>query len=315
MKSVLLSLLFLIAPVLTFSQENDKTIYFDSSWKEAKASNHTYYRVIKDYSQDKEFYAIEDYYKSGKLQMTGKSSNREKLVQEDEFTYYFENGNKKIVANYKNGVITGKYSVWYEDGSKQMEGEHVQIPINEFIPTTLKIHQFWNPQREQTVIDANGFYDAVGAEESDKGHIKDGLKDGEWTGSNKKLNYTYKETYKNGTLVSGESIDKNGKTQTYIVQQLLPTPKNGMQDFRNYLGRNYKAPYSKEDVDGSIILNFVVEKDGKVNDIEVAQSLGNKFDREAIKVLKSYDEWLPGKVRGIPVRVSFSLPIRIKVKS
>ncbi len=61
-------------------------------------------------------------------------------------------------------------------------------------------------------------------------------------------------------------------------------------------------------------MEFVVEKDGSISDVKVLRGIGGGCDEEAVRVVKSMPKWKPGKQRGQPVRVYYTLPIDFKIK-
>jgi protein TonB len=68
-----------------------------------------------------------------------------------------------------------------------------------------------------------------------------------------------------------------------------------------------------DDTYGRVIVGFTVEKDGKLSDFKVEKSLGTKFDTEALRVLKKSPKWIPGRLKGKPVRVRYSVPINFTI--
>lgn len=93
-------------------------------------------------------------------------------------------------------------------------------------------------------------------------------------------------------------------------------PSNGMKDFYRDFMRKFNAPemeYNFNDTLVTVVLNFVVEKDGKISNIKVVNNTDIAFADEAIRVLKSMPNWIPGKDKGEIVRSDFTLPIKIKV--
>ena len=70
-------------------------------------------------------------------------------------------------------------------------------------------------------------------------------------------------------------------------------------------------PDAAADVEGKIIVRFVVELDGSISNVEVARGLSPQANREAIRVVRSMPHWKPGKNNGKAVRSRFSLPILI----
>ena len=100
MKKKLFAIFVLLNSVFAFSQKaSDKIIYFDSIGKDASKENHSSYRIIKDYYNDKDLYQIKDYYKSGVLKMEGNSKTKDGYSKEGEYVFYYENGKKKTVSN------------------------------------------------------------------------------------------------------------------------------------------------------------------------------------------------------------------------
>lgn len=311
MKSILIALLFLFVPKIVICQtsSNDKTVYLDSIWNETTEGNHQYYRVIKDYYIEKDTYKINDFYKSGVLQMEGTSVTKDANSKEGEFIFYYENRTKKEVTNYIKSRPNGKEIEWYENGNKKLEGEYIED--EKTFVGELKINQFWNTKNIQTVVDGNGDYEEISEFFFASGKIKKGFKDGFWEGYDKKIGYTYRENYENQKLISGISIDSNKVSHDYKVVETRPEPKKGMMNFYKHVTKNFQTPDVKG-LNGKIFVTFVVEKDGSITDAKIIKDIGYGTGDEAIRVLMSYPAWTPGESRGMKVRCTFSLPISIQ---
>jgi protein TonB len=67
-------------------------------------------------------------------------------------------------------------------------------------------------------------------------------------------------------------------------------------------------------VQGKVFVTFVVEIDGSISNVRVLRGIGSGCDDEAVRVVKSMPKWIPGKQRGVPVRVQFNLPINFKLQ-
>ncbi len=76
---------------------------------------------------------------------------------------------------------------------------------------------------------------------------------------------------------------------------------------------NYPEIARKSGITGTVYVQFVVEKDGSISDVKVVRGIGGGCDEEAVRVVKSMPKWKPGKQRGMPVRVYFTLPIELKL--
>ena len=310
MKTILLSILFLFVPKFCISQlsANDKMVYLDSTWNEATQDNYKYYRIIKDFYLDRDLYVINDYYKTGVLEKQGTSKTKDDNSKEGIFTFYYKNTNKKSLTNYVKGRANGINLEWYENGNKKSDGEYIE---DEKKMTTMhKINQFWDANGGQKVVNGNGLFEDNDENEYSKGEVKNGFKEGLWEGSLKNQKITYKETYKRGKLISGESLDENKVTYNYTEIETKPEYKSGVMGFYKYVSRNYRTP-NVQGLKGKVYVTFVVDKDGKIVEAKVLRDIGYGTGVEAIRVLNNCGEWTPGEQRGIKVRCTFSLPIAV----
>ena len=305
----------LLFSTLNYSQINvsiekdDKLIYLDSSSIETKSENYKYYRIIKNYYLDNDSYEIKDYYRSGVLKTQGTSRVKNSFSKEGKITSYYENGNQKAITFYKKGRLNGEDIQWYENGNKKFESLNVE---DESRRTANRVYkQFWDVNGVHKVINGNGFFEDQSENEYSKGEIKNGFKDGNWEGYLKNPEYSYKETYKDGELISGISTDKNGKTYTYTKVEIAPEPKHGIMDFYKFIGANYRTPDMKG-LAGKVYLTFVVDKKGKIVEPKVIRDIGYGTGKEAVRVVSLYSGFVPGEQRGQKVRCSYSLPISIQ---
>lgn len=309
-----LTLLTLLFSKMLFAQGNDKTVYMDSLWQPVKEGNHKYYRIIKDYNLDKPEYRLEDYYKSGTLQMEGTFKDKEGKIRNGEFTFYYENGSKKNRVNYNENHSYGKSTNWYDNGNIKEEDEY--LGKDDKSGNVYKIINFWNRNGQQTVINGNGTYESDTEFYIEKGFVKDGLKDGNWTGKNKKGNNGYSEKYESGKFIIGERTDEDGTKSEYLVMEKRPEPKKGLQHFYQYIGSHftYSRESIKNKIEGKIFLKFVVDKDGKIIDAAILRGLGYGLDEEALRVVTSYEKWIPGEQRGVKVKCLYSIPLVLKAQ-
>lgn len=82
------------------------------------------------------------------------------------------------------------------------------------------------------------------------------------------------------------------------------------------LYRNLRYPKFavERDIQGSVIVQFVISKNGKISDLEVLRGLCDPIREESIRVTKLLNEWWPGQQNGEPVNVQFNLPIRFRLQ-
>ncbi|MBZ4036255.1 hypothetical protein K6T82_15890 [Flavobacterium sp. 17A] len=207
--------LLLIISVNLSAQINmvSKKIFLDSLSRECTAENYSYTRVITNYSQKSLRYVVTDYYKNGRKRMTGSTLDRDVLKKDGEFIFYFKNGTKESVANYSEDHKNGKEINWYENQSKKCEKQHSWDPKTKRSQTL--ILNCWNEDKTQTVTDGNGEYEETDAFITQKGEIKNGLKQGIWLGNDSAKKTSFVDNYDKGILVSGVSVDENNVKTAY----------------------------------------------------------------------------------------------------
>lgn len=105
-------------------------------------------------------------------------------------------------------------------------------------------------------------------------------------------------------------IESNNKTFVEPVQSDAEYP-GGSSALLVYLSKNmrYPAQAITKHLQGKVIVTFVVEKDGKINDIKVARPLWPLIDSEAIRLVSQMPKWKPATQNNAPIRVRWTLPI------
>ncbi|MFH6989682.1 energy transducer TonB [Flavobacterium collinsii] len=104
-------------------------------------------------------------------------------------------------------------------------------------------------------------------------------------------------------------IDKNHIYNTAGLE-ILPRFPGGQQALDKFIKENYKNPKDKT-LKGNVYVTFIIEKDGSLSDIKVLRDIGYGTGAEAIRVLKTSPNWIPGKQNDNVVRSLYSLPISI----
>ncbi|EKT3963562.1 energy transducer TonB [Flavobacterium psychrophilum] len=99
--------------------------------------------------------------------------------------------------------------------------------------------------------------------------------------------------------------------------EVQPGYPGGMDKFGGFIKKNFNtddiASKLSSDLNGKVIVKFVVEKDGSLTDIEVIRDLGYGTKEEAIRVLRKGPKWTPGIQNGKPVRTNCILPINLSI--
>ena len=116
-----------------------------------------------------------------------------------------------------------------------------------------------------------------------------------------------------GPVVTEEASDEG---EIFQVVEQMPEFPGGMQALMAYLSKNIKYPSVAQDngIQGRVLVSFVVNKDGSIVDPEVIKSVDASLDKEAMRVIKAMPKWNPGKQRGKPVRVKYTVPVLFRLQ-
>ncbi|MDH5609903.1 MAG: energy transducer TonB [Cyclobacteriaceae bacterium] len=95
-----------------------------------------------------------------------------------------------------------------------------------------------------------------------------------------------------------------------------PEPVGGMDAFYAFLSKEikYPRPARQLEVEGKVFIQFIIDKDGSITEIEVIKGIGAGCDEEALRVMKLAPRWNPGKQRGQPVKVRMVVPVYFKLQ-
>ena len=103
----------------------------------------------------------------------------------------------------------------------------------------------------------------------------------------------------------------------FVVVEKMPEFPGGQQALFKYLSENVKYPVIAQEngIQGRVICQFVVNRDGSIVDVEVVRSGGDpSLDKEAIRVIKSMPKWKAGQQRGKAVRVKYTVPVNFRLQ-
>ena len=111
-------------------------------------------------------------------------------------------------------------------------------------------------------------------------------------------------------------IEDPTKNQIFTIVEQMPEFPGGEVEMIKYIVKNTHYPQiAKENgISGKVFLTFVVDQEGKVNDVKILRGIGGGCDEEAIRVVKSMPAWKPGKQNGRPVKVQYNLPYNFTLK-
>lgn len=101
----------------------------------------------------------------------------------------------------------------------------------------------------------------------------------------------------------------------FTVVEQMPEFPGGQEALLKFMSKNTRYPEDaqRREIQGVVYLSFVVDQEGKINDIVVQKGISKDCDEEAVRVVKKMPPWKPGKQSGRAVQVRFSLPFRFKL--
>ena len=112
-------------------------------------------------------------------------------------------------------------------------------------------------------------------------------------------------------------VEEEEEEVVFMIVETMPEFPGGQQALFKFLSENVKYPAIAQEngIQGRVICQFVVNKDGAIVDVEVVRSGGDaSLDKEAVRVIKSMPKWKPGKQRGKAVRVKYTVPVNFRLQ-
>lgn len=121
-----------------------------------------------------------------------------------------------------------------------------------------------------------------------------------------------------GPVVTGPVAveEETDEGQIFQVVEQMPEFPGGMEALMKYLQKNIKYPSRAQDnnIQGRVMVSFVVNRDGSIVDPEILKAVDKDLDNEALRVIKAMPKWNPGKQRGKPVRVKYTVPVTFRLQ-
>lgn len=112
-----------------------------------------------------------------------------------------------------------------------------------------------------------------------------------------------------------EEEPEEEEEEVFMIVEDMPEFPNGPMAMMKFLRDNIVYPRIAidNDLQGTVIVQFVVAKDGHINNVSVVRGIGGGCDEEAVRVIKKMPNWNPGKQRGRAVPVNIRVPVRFKL--
>lgn len=117
-------------------------------------------------------------------------------------------------------------------------------------------------------------------------------------------------------IVQEKPKEEKKKEEVFRHVEQMPQYPGGDAELYKFISQNlnYPAMAIENNVQGKVIVQFVVQKDGSVGNVKVVRSVDRDLDNEAIRVCKKLPKFIPGKQNGQPVNVWYTLPVTFKLQ-
>ena len=115
-----------------------------------------------------------------------------------------------------------------------------------------------------------------------------------------------------------EVVEEIVDDEPFLIVETMPSFQGGdLNTFRNWVQSNVRFPQIalENGIQGTVVLSFVIEKDGSLTKIQVLRTPDRSLSEEATRVLSKSPKWSPGKQRNQVVRVKYTLPVVFRVQN
>lgn len=323
-KKLLLIIIFLISVSAIYAQGRVE-YYYKNNGRPVRTRDSADYERVVTRPDSGALFNVNEYYMNGKLKCTGQSTKIPVNSWEGAFTSYYPSGSKRVTCFYKQNRLSGEFTEYYPNGVlyvvRDYDGDSPEGNVNSV--GNMHLYHFLiktcnDSTGKPMVVNGNGRY--IGFSPDFKhlfewGEIKNGERNGKWNGHGSgKDSIAFEETYNNGVMTEGRSF-RAGKTFTYTQRDSYPQFDGGEAAFARFLSSNIRYPSEakKNNVQGRVYIQFVVERDGTLTDIKVVRAPSADLGQEALNIVGMSPKWIPGKQYGQPVRIQFTVPINFSL--
>lgn len=117
-------------------------------------------------------------------------------------------------------------------------------------------------------------------------------------------------------ILGKEKADGGDEDKIYDKVEAMPSFQGGEVALMLWLNEHvlYPAMAQENGVEGRVIVQFVVGRDGSVSDVKVVRSVDPSLDQEALRVVRAMPRWIPGKQDGKSVNCKFTLPVTFRLQ-
>jgi TonB family protein len=316
-RCLLILCLFLGISKVSFAQKDTLVYYLKNSGKVtlSKDSADLFLVILPpDTSLNKNLSVIKCYYPNGKISfIAGSKTHGLPLELEGPYMSFFGNGRRKSTKTYHAGQLTGDATEYYPNGrlynTKSYSAD--KIFLREYHDSTGSV---LSKNGKGAWKEYNEDFTKVVAE----GQVEMGVQQGRWIENSPTDTVYYDRTYDNGTAPFLSIVDRYTSGGEALSNfDVSPEFPGGKAALNKFVAENLKYPEiaRKYASHGRVMVAFIVEKDGYLDNIRVVIGIGNGCDEEAIRVIEKSPKWIPATKDGQPVRTQYATGVDFKIPS
>ncbi|UTW66381.1 TonB family protein [bacterium SCSIO 12643] len=332
----------LISLSVGLSAQDTTTVYLKHDFSKTSQKKAFYYQ--KKVKVNKEVSYSEIYTMKGVMYQKGYYQNKDSKIRDGQFETFYSDGSLHQTGKYLNNIQVGLWTIYYPTGEKKSYGNYNAEGEKDSI--WISLHQNGKVKSTGQYLNGNrlgewiGFFDDgdkeytkhyneegklhgtyvfYGSEKLvyDTGAYENGDKIGEWKYYFNSGKPSGVVVYEQGEAVSATYWNEDGKEvnpKKQVVNQ-EPVFPGGESEMYAFLGKNLRYPPDARDSDiqGRLYASFIIDENGEIIDIKILRGLCPSIDHEAIRVIKSMPNWLPGISENRKTRVKYNLPIVFKL--
>lgn len=328
-KFILVFNLFFACTMSVFAQQVTTSYFLKDGKPHDKIEGSYYYRnIYLDTTINKtKVFGVEEYYTADNAaRMIGYSTvDKSPLKFIGELKCFYPNRNIESYEKFNiSGVQIDTAYYFYPNKALKMliyrDGKEANNLVSNKSTSYIACY---DSLQKPLVMNGNGFVrldldNGLMAEDSlnyEEGTLSNNKKTGQWIGVKGK--YRFKENYTNGLLMDGTCYCPDGTLVSYTENTVRKEPEypGGLEGLAKYIKQSFTYPEEakRNKVRGTVIVNFLVDELGKIQNIRVTKDLGYGMREEAYRLVQQMGKWIPGSYRGIPTKVSFTLPINMNL--
>lgn len=314
--------LFLFFGSLSIAQETIVTYVMKNGGRTAHKDSAAYTSILRLVPNEEGLHELNDYYPNGNLKRHGwvKTADPMRLRFEGLVETYYDSGSLETTVRYADDQRVDTAAKYYRNGVLKEREAYLKRPNEQLnLPrpdSSKRLVYYADSLGKAQIQDGNGeaemIYNKV---DKERGRYVNGVREGRWEGTFRNEKYRFEEWYENGVVTKGISIDSLGKQYAYEQRDIRPEYPGGTRNLAHFVAQHYRYPKEavRAKASGQLLIRFVVDTTGTSTEFEIVNDLGYGTAAAGIDAIKKAEHWSPGYQRGLPVRVKYTLPIRLNI--